>query len=44
MILFAKPIMKFEEETNSFVQHNEDFVKSGVRQTEVLYENFHRQK
>ena len=31
MILFAKSMIKFEEETNTFVQYNEEFIKSGVK-------------
>ena len=30
MILFAKSKIKFEEETNIFVWHKEEFVKSSV--------------
>ena len=30
MILFAKFITKFEEETNTLVRYHEEFVKSGV--------------
>ena len=30
MILFAKSMMKFEEETNIFVPSNEEFVKNNV--------------
>ena len=36
MILFSKSVIKFDEETNIFVQYNEEFVKSGLRSTEVL--------
>ena len=31
MILFAKSIIKFEEETKIFVRYNEEFVKSDLR-------------
>ena len=31
MILFAKSMIKFEEETNIFVGYNEEFVKKGIR-------------
>ena len=37
-------MIKSEEGTNIFVRYNEEFVKSGVRQTEVLNESFHSQK
>ena len=30
MILFAKSMTKFEEESNIFVRYDEEFVKSGV--------------
>ena len=30
MILFAKSMIKFEEETNIFVQYDDKFVNSGV--------------
>ena len=34
-------MIKFEEETNTSVQYNEEFVKSDVRYTQVLlYESF----
>ena len=44
MILLAKSMINFGDETNSFVRYNEEFVKSGVCETEVLYESFHIQK
>ena len=44
MILSAKSMIKFEEETNIFVWYNEEFVKSGIRESETLYESFHGHK
>ena len=37
-------MLKFEEETNIFVWYNEEFVKSGIRESETLYESFHGHK
>ena len=37
-------MIKFEEETKIFVRYNEEFVKSGARQTQVLDENLISQK
>ena len=34
----------FDEETNISVRYNEEFLKSGVHQTEVFYKSFHSQK
>ena len=31
MIVFAKSMIKFEEETDIFVRSDEEFVKNGVR-------------
>lgn len=37
-------MIKPEEEGNIFARYNKEFLKSGVRKTEVLYEIFHCQK
>ena len=31
MVLFAKSMIKLEDETNIFVRDDEEFVKSGIR-------------
>ena len=43
-ILFAKFMIKFEEETNICVRYNEEFVKSEVHKTEILHKSFSKSK